>query len=119
MKHRFPQAHELEDSVERRQSGSQLDSLGHQRVFSVDDPAVIKGYQFLPDPPEHVFTPVLDKTALGILRTGKPNALSDGQTAASQPAAVGVTLFMLQPLGSVGYSGHWMQGARPWGSSSL
>ena len=79
MKHRVPQAHELEDSVERRQSGSQLDALGHQRVFSVDDPGVIKGYQFLPDPPEHVFTPVLDKTALGILRTASrpPLLLTD------------------------------------------
>ena len=103
MKHRVPQAHELEDSVERCQSGSQLDTLGHQRVFSVDVPAVIKGYQFLPDPLEHVVTPAFDKTTLGILRTSKPNALTDGQPAACRPAAVGVTLFMLQPLGSVEY----------------
>ena len=33
----------------------------------------------------------------------QPNALTDGQTAACRPAAVGVTLFMLEPLGSVGY----------------
>ena len=119
MKHGIPQADELKDPVGRQQPDSQLNALGHQRVFSVDVPAVIEGHQFLPDPSEHAFTPVFDKTTLGILRTSKPNALSDGQTAACRPAAVGVTLFMLEPLGSVGYSGHWMQGARPWGSSSL
>ena len=79
VKHYIPQADKLKDPVGCQQPDSQLDALGHQRVFSVDVPGVIKGYQFLPDPPEHVFTPVLDKTALGILRTASrpPLLLTD------------------------------------------